>query len=66
MGILAIILGVLFFAYLPHDIGDVTSDAFFVGAGALLLRSTYKASRRPVSISRPKTNSKKGTPQKKK
>lgn len=60
--ILAITLGVIFFIYLPHDPGDVTTDAFFVGAGALLLRSSYHASHRPISTS-PKRSVKKGAPQ---
>jgi hypothetical protein len=46
--VVAIILGVLFFIFLPHDVGDVTTDAFFVGVGALLFRSTYLESRKPV------------------
>ena len=60
---LAIIFGVLFFIYLPHDPGDVATDGFFVGAGVLLLNSTYKASKRPVRIPRSKTNTKKNLPQ---
>ncbi|MGI0085648.1 MAG: hypothetical protein ACREBQ_11255 [Nitrososphaerales archaeon] len=64
--ILAIIFGVLFFFYLPHDPGDIATDAFFVGAGVLLLNSTYKASRRPVRIPRSKAGSKKNTPQQRK
>lgn len=46
--VIAIILGVLFFIFLPHDIGDVTTDAFFVGVGVLLFRSTYLEYRKPV------------------
>lgn len=66
--ILAIILGVVFFIYLPHDPGDVTTDAFFVGVGVLLLRSSYHAYHRPISTSNPKTSIKKeqGRKQKKK
>ncbi len=47
---IAIILGILFFVYLPHDPGDVATDAIFVGFGVLLLKSTRRASRMSTAL----------------
>jgi hypothetical protein len=56
--VVAIILGILFFVYLPHDPGDLATDALFVGFGLLLLKGT----RSPLVNSSPPQKSK-STPQ---
>ena len=39
--IVLIVLGVLFFVYLPHDTSDLVTDAIFVAFGIMLLRGAF-------------------------
>ena len=39
--LILIVFGILFFAYLPHDFSEISTDAIFVGAGILFLRKAF-------------------------
>ncbi len=60
----AIVLGVLFFIYLPHDPGDLATDVIFVGLGVLLLKGPRQSSR--VGATLPQKSGNKPSPQGKK
>lgn len=48
-GLAIIILGVLFFFYLPPNYTNVIGDAVFIGAGYLLIRRAYGKNKRALA-----------------
>jgi hypothetical protein len=68
-GVLLIVFGLLFLIYLPTSGTELATDAIFIGAGILIIRSAYLNRRREkqqAQMSSAASSGKKKTPSKQK